>query len=311
MAFFSVIIPVYNKQNFVYNTIQSVLSQTFSDFEIIIINDGSTDESEKEIMKFSDERINYIKQHNKGLSASRNKGIKIASSKYLTFLDSDDIWHPGYLEKIIYLINSFPSEKIFATNYYDIYPNGIKLLPKNLALQFKEDAIIRNYFSLNLGQPFYIASCLCVEKSVFKTIGYFNEKITYAEDVDFNIRSNLKFNTIFTNKPYIDYYVFSENQITTTGLKDKTIPDFSFYKKNNINNKELNVYLDFNLYTIAKMYKMDSDFKNFKKIYVQIDLKNLNFKQKCLLKMPRFLLLILKIIARLFIKFGIRFSSYG
>ena len=107
MAFFSVIIPLYNKENHIENTLKSVLNQTFQDFEIIIIEDCSTDDSKKKAESFLFEKIKIIQhEKNKGLSASRNTGIENSNSSFLAFLDADDIWHKNYLEKIFELIQN-------------------------------------------------------------------------------------------------------------------------------------------------------------------------------------------------------------
>ena len=111
MPRFSVIIPVYNKEKYLSKTIESVLQQSFLDFEIIIINDGATDSSEKIIEGFKDPRIQYIKQENQGVSAARNAGIKAANTNYIALLDADDIWKENYLEKIDALKNE---DDIFA-----------------------------------------------------------------------------------------------------------------------------------------------------------------------------------------------------
>lgn len=101
MPFFSVIIPVYNKEKFIEKTLKSVLNQTFTDFEVIVINDCSTDGSLEKVRKFIFENLKII-QHdkNRGLSATRNTGIKNSNGVVMAFLDADDTWDSGYLEKI-------------------------------------------------------------------------------------------------------------------------------------------------------------------------------------------------------------------
>src|SRR5699024_4728750 len=112
---FSVVITVYNKGKQIKNTLKSVLNQTYQDFEIIIINDGSTDDSEKEILKFEDSRIRYYFQENKGAAGARNAGIKKAKNDFIAFLDADDYWFPFYLEEQKKSIEKFPKEKVFST----------------------------------------------------------------------------------------------------------------------------------------------------------------------------------------------------
>jgi glycosyltransferase involved in cell wall biosynthesis len=84
MPFFSVVIPLYNKENFIKNTLDSVLSQTFTDFEVLIVNDGSTDSSVEIIKKFTDPRISYFSKENQGVSSARNYGVEKANTKLIT-----------------------------------------------------------------------------------------------------------------------------------------------------------------------------------------------------------------------------------
>src|ERR1700752_3699749 len=105
----SIIIPCYNAEKYIDRSIESILNQTYKDFEIIIINDGSTDNSEEVIKKYLtlDNRVKYLKQVNQGVSATRNKGIELAKGEILAFLDSDDVWEPENLEiKVDALLNN-------------------------------------------------------------------------------------------------------------------------------------------------------------------------------------------------------------
>jgi len=101
MAFFTVIIPLFNKENYIESTLKSVLDQSFQDFEVLIINDGSTDRSEEKALKFNDTRIQYFYKENGGVSAARNFGIEKVQSNYITFIDADDVWFSTFLENSI------------------------------------------------------------------------------------------------------------------------------------------------------------------------------------------------------------------
>ena len=139
MPRFSVVIPLYNKEGYILNTINSVLAQTYIDFELIIINDRSTDTSLEIAENIEDSRIQII-QHsvNKGLSASRNTGIKNAKSEYIAFLDADDLWKPTFLEKIDLLITDYPEASLFASKYEVLLKNG-----KRITHHFKINNFIR------------------------------------------------------------------------------------------------------------------------------------------------------------------------
>lgn len=145
MPFFSVVIPLYNKEHFVENTIQSVLNQTYTDFEIIIVNDGSTDNSleivNKNIESFKDAKI--INQENKGLSATRNKGVIRAKGEVIAFLDADDMWHPDFLKHIYNLYITFPEASLYGTDYLEKYSDKNILEPKkNINTNLKNESFL-------------------------------------------------------------------------------------------------------------------------------------------------------------------------
>ena len=270
MAFFSIIIPLYNKERYIENAIQSILKQTVVDYEIIILNDGSTDKSKDIISKYVSEKIRIIDHpKNKGLSAARNTGIKNATSDYITFLDADDLWKPNYLQTIKSLISSHPEAHIFATNYDEVYPktthkphNGSEDLPENF------NGLI-DFFKLNLKQGIYTPSSVCWHKSVFDTIGYYDEGITFSEDLDFNIRANLKFKLAYSTSIEMSYFMETDNQITRSSILNKTLPDYDQYEKYCSAIPYLKKYLDFERYVLAKHLKMDGDKIKHKKIIMQ------------------------------------------
>lgn len=316
MPFFSIVIPLYNKKNFIKNTILSVLNQSFQDFEIIIVEDCSTDDSKKRVDEINSDKLKII-QHtvNKGLSASRNTGIKSASSDYIAFLDADDLWMPNYLEKIYDLIHKFPEASLYATNYEEVYPNQIKILPKTKLKSTEIDLIIEDFFLTNLSQTIYCPSSFCVKKPVFETVGCFNENIEIGEDVDFNIKSNYYFKLAYSQKPLVQYIIFAENQITHSSIKSKAMIDFSVYDNISKENVPLKKYLDFNRYIMAKRFKLEYDFDNYYKMKNEIDANSkksgLNYKQLFLLNAPVFLLKLIGKTKLYFLKKGYKFSTYG
>ncbi|WP_158614756.1 glycosyltransferase family 2 protein [Flavobacterium sp. RSP49] len=312
MIHFSVVIPLFNKETFIENTLKSVLNQTFTDFEVILIDDASTDSGFSIATSLASPKIRTIKHEtNRGLSATRNTGIKNAKAKFIAFLDADDIWEINFLEKIFLLTEKYPEAKLFATNYLEIYSNTIALPPKT---NIKSEKIIPNFFEASLCQPIYCPSSLCVDKLVFEEIGYYNEAITFGEDVDFNIRANNSFTLAYSHEACVKYIMFSENQITNSTLKNKTITNFDSYERIASENPSLKKYLDFNRYIMAKHYKMENDLTNFYKIKKRINanskISGLNLKQRLLLNLPSFMLQFLKKVKTFFIKKGIRFTTY-
>ena len=129
-AYISVIIPCHNGQLFISETINSVLSQTFQNFEIIIINDGSTDDKAKVINKFKDSRIVHLNKINSGVSDSRNKGLQVSKGDYVLFLDSDDILSFDFLEKRILFLSKHPNLGFCSSKVIKIDANGNKIHDK-------------------------------------------------------------------------------------------------------------------------------------------------------------------------------------
>src|SRR5690606_20866460 len=114
---FSVVIPLYNKELSIRNTIQSVLNQSYQNFEILIINDGSVDGSVDIVKNIKDERIRLNHQNNKGVYSARNKGIQEAKSEWIAFLDGDDLWEINHLEEVIKTMKVHPTEKVYVTSF--------------------------------------------------------------------------------------------------------------------------------------------------------------------------------------------------
>ena len=316
MAFFTIVIPLFNKSNYISNTIESVLAQTFQDFEVLIVEDCSTDASLKMVSAIQSDKIRIL-QHdqNKGLSASRNTGIKNAMTQYIAFLDADDVWKPNYLETIYTLIQKFPECKLFATNYEEVYPNQMSLLPTTKFINQEKETVIKDFFESNLSQHIYCCCSLCVDKSVFETIGFYDEKITYGEDVDFNIRANNAFQLAYSTDVLVSYILYTENQITNTHLKNKTLTNFDAYESLGIAKPSLKKYLDFNRYIMAKYYKMEGNFDAYQKMKTGINpnptISGLNYKQRVLLNAPKFVLNLIKKIKLYFILKGYKITTYS
>lgn len=315
MAFFSVIIPLYNKENYIENTLKSVLRQSYDDFEIIIVDDCSTDGSRNRAEFFVSSKVKIIfHEYNKGLSASRNTGIENSNSNFLVFLDADDIWNDDFLKKIFELTQKFPQAHLFATNYTEVYSDTIKVKPASNLSIFADDGIISNFFESNLHQNIYCPSSICVKKEVFKKIGGYNIKITYGEDVDFNIRANMSFQLAYSSIPLVNNIMYAENKITNSTLENKTITNFNTYEKFAISDKSLKKYLDINRYMMASNYKKQNNLEQWKKLKNSIDkdpeISGLNIKQRILLELPAFTLRLISKVKLLLLQKGFRISSF-
>jgi len=207
---FSVIVPLYNKVEYIERAINSILNQTYQNFELIIVNDGSIDGGEKKIELNKDSRIQLITQSNQGVSVARNTGAKNAKYNYLAFLDADDIWDENFLEEINFLINEYPNAGIFATNNYFEYPNG-KVLYQNYDWIFggKKSGIISDYFKIfaKIGKSPFSNSNICIPQNIFESIGGYKAGVKSTEDSDLWCRIALKNNIAYLTTPLATYFI--------------------------------------------------------------------------------------------------------
>lgn len=194
--FFSIIIPTYNRAKFLKIAINSILNQTFHNYEIIIIDDGSTDNTQKITQnKILNPKIRYIYQSHKGVSPARNLGIASSKGEFICFLDSDDRFRTEKLQITYNYIKKFPKHSIFHTE--EIWYNNGKIVTQKVYHK-KPDGLILNKSvkSCCIGM-----STAALKKYVFNKIGLFDEAMPACEDYDFWIRASLKFSFILIPEP--------------------------------------------------------------------------------------------------------------
>lgn len=205
----SVVIPLYNKENQIKQTLHSVLTQTFQNFEIVIVDDGSTDNSLKEVEKIKNSRIRIIRQQNAGVSAARNKGIKEAKYKLIAFLDADDEWKPEYLASQYELYRKYPDCNVYACNYEFRDNNGNISNTIIRKLPFKgQDGVLNNYFEVaSCSHPPICSISIMVKKNAIQSIGGFPLGIKSGEDL-LTWAKLATFNQIAYNKaPYAQFNI--------------------------------------------------------------------------------------------------------
>lgn len=178
--YISVVIPLYNKEKYILQTVALVLNQTYEHFELLIVDDGSTDNSLSLLSEVNDSRLRVLSKSNGGVSSARNYGITNAKYDYVAFLDADDAWKPNYLENIAHLVANYPKAKVFATNFERNY-RGNKRVAATANIP---EGYIENYFKLALKQTIIHTSSVTIHKSVFKEVGDFDERIARGEDMD-------------------------------------------------------------------------------------------------------------------------------
>ena len=181
----SVVIPLYNKEKQIENTLQTVFNQTFQDFEIIIVNDGSTDRSLEIVQQFTEDRITIINQENQGVSAARNRGIQEAKYEYLALLDADDEWSPDYLQTQVDLIYKYTQCDVFVCAYQFKSSNGeIKDPILNKLLIEENCGILTNYFEVAFcSHPPITSISIVVSKKAMCRIGGFPCGVIAGEDL--------------------------------------------------------------------------------------------------------------------------------
>ncbi|MEZ4779880.1 MAG: glycosyltransferase family A protein [Flavobacteriaceae bacterium] len=185
----SVVIPLYNKEEFIEKTLRSVLEQTMDAFEVIIVNDGSTDNSVKRIEALQDSRIRLLQIQHSGVSIARNRGIKVAKYSWIAFLDADDWWAPDFLKEVSLAMEQFPNQKIFATGRTTVYENK-EVRYENTFLPNEGVLGLVNYYEF-MGHyllPPINSSCAVISKTLLEEIGMFHEKQELHEDHDLWLR---------------------------------------------------------------------------------------------------------------------------
>ncbi len=254
---FSIVIPLYNKAHTIKRTLYSVLSQSLRDFEVVIVDDGSTDGSAEVVLsEFSDQRIRFVKQKNQGASSARNYGASLAKYQYLIFLDGDDELMPEFLAKICEAVQIFPDAGMICTGRYEKTSDqdgneiGNSLVVANkyrgkiVQVDFFENPHVFSHISSN-----------CVKKSAYSRVGGFIEGVKNNEDLAFVYSIGIIEKFVYCGFPLGIYWGGVPGQITSQLTKqnrlDGTIARYNFchsiWDKNLDNNS---------LYLVFERYEM-------------------------------------------------------
>lgn len=214
---FSVIIPLHNKAPYIEKAIQSVLIQTYQEFELIIVDDGSKDNSFEIAERFKSPKVQIVRQMNCGVSTARNNGVKLARNNYIAFLDADDWWEPAFLEEMKALITEFPEGALYASSYFKV-KNG-KNIPAKIGVP---NGFERGYFdyikayAISPWMPVWTGVTI-VKKSVFEEMNGFKPALKLGEDFDLWLRIGLQYKVAFLNKPLAYYNQDVEQQSRAIG----------------------------------------------------------------------------------------------
>ena len=208
----SVVITCYNYGQYVESALQSVFSQTFQDFEIILVDDGSTDDSEERIRPFlSDSRLKYIKQENSGQAKAKNRGINESSGEFIAFLDSDDKWNKTKLEKQLPLFLNKDVGVVYSkAKYIDEYDHPVNIVLKDKYMR-PRNGKVTDFLYMNNFVPFSSSIVRC---GGFKEFGVFDESLPMGIDWDLWLRLSTQYKFDFVDEPLLIYRVGHPGQMS-------------------------------------------------------------------------------------------------
>lgn len=222
---FSVVIPLYNKVRHIRNSIDSVLAQTFSDFEIVVVDDGSRDGSGDVVATIEEPRLRLVTQDNAGVSAARNRGAGEARGEYLAFLDADDLWKPCHLEELERLIRAFPDSGIYSVAH-EIVQGSLVYRP-NTGVGSEFFGRVDNFLSaFSGGLALVNSSTACIRKDVFSASGGFPLGVTRGEDLYLWIRIGLESGVAYSARVCAQVNRDAENRSNTS-----TNPEIQYHLK--------------------------------------------------------------------------------
>ena len=210
----SIIIPTFNRRDYITTALDSVLAQSYKDYEIIIIDDGSSDDT-KEVLKPYQNNIRYFYQDNRGIPATRNKGIREAQGDYIAFLDSDDYWLPEKLKRQIECFKQNPHYGMVATRCSSITPDG-RFRKKNRP--GKSGWVLTDLFKAN----FIRTSSAMIEKECFEKVGLFDESLPECEEYDLWLRITKHYPIGFINEP-LTVYTDNPRGVSTDSLAGRIL----------------------------------------------------------------------------------------
>lgn len=305
--YFSVVIPLYNKEQSIHKTIQSVLSQTYTAFELLVIDDGSTDDSLSVVKKMNDSRLRIINQQNSGVSVARNRGIQEAKHDYVSFLDADDWWDKNYLNETRKLIIDFPQSVMYGSSFAIHISNSSSPVKANLPGGFRGEITNYSRFVFDSLHAMYKdrslqnvnlfhSSSATFNKAAIESSGGYNSEIKLMEDWDVYFRIAASGSVAYYNKVLAYFNHDAENRCSF-----KITRSFSEYAC--FNDKIRNYYKNdkyaayfwnyFALATIRKFYFSERK-KEAKQLLNKLNFKNQPIKWFILYRFPYRIALIIE-----------------
>ena len=310
MIKFSIVIPLYNKSAYITKTLDSIKNQNYQNYEVIIVNDGSTDNSFEIVSQYSDDRIRLYNQENKGVSKTRNAGIEYSKSELIAFLDADDYWHPNHLEELYQLYIDFPNCGLYANRYF------MKISEENTikttyiqAVYDNFRGILPDYFLASMQYRVGLTSAVAIPKKMVQGNFLFNPELNGQEDLELFTKIAIHKPVAITNKYTVEYNFAIENQLSKIQFIQKKIIKFDQFSADENKNKSLKKFLDLYRLEYALQFRIIGDIKE-SKFYLKDITTKIPFKTRVLLVTPSYILRLLIKIKHALKKRGIDFTVY-
>jgi len=306
MPVFTVVIPLYNKAGYIKNTLSSVYAQTFTDFEVIVVNDGSTDGSGDLFKNHTYNRLTYFQTENRGVSSARNTGINNASGQLIAFLDADDEWLPGHLDELYRLHTQHPEAGMVISRYSIKNPGSSKLQkPTYLNLDESFSGIIPDFFGSSLVNHIAWTCVLAVPLQVFRVTGGFSENVTHPEDTEMWIKIATKY-PVALGSNYTAIYNFEVPQsLSKRNMEGRKLMDFTAFLNLEAKNPSLKAFIDNLRLEYALKFRAEGNIAKSNELYWQTAKTNVSTTKKILFKTSPITLRILLTTKRWLFKKGI------
>ena len=298
----SVVIPLYNKEKAIVSTLETVLNQTVSPIEIIVVDDGSKDDSWNVVREFvrnervselGNEIVRVIHKENGGVSSARNKGIREAKGEYIALLDGDDLWEPNYLEEQIKLMHDFPEAAMWGVSIAFIKYGKCWKWQQGMGDGYR--GYVENYFGTSHNDLF-CSSSVVIRKDVFEHVGYFDERISASEDLDMWYRIILKYPVAFYDKVLVYYNQDAENRVAyDTDVRFPLTKDFKYYidkhneefERNPVFSRFMNNYVAMYLLHEGYYFGSEQERKDSDVVVSKLRYQDIHPKYRWIYKTPR------------------------
>jgi glycosyltransferase involved in cell wall biosynthesis len=264
----SIVIPLYNKAAHICNTLATIDAQTLPAFEIVIVNDGSTDDGAQKVEALNHPKVRLINQPNQGVSTARNNGIAACRGDYIAFIDADDAWLPHFLEEISYLINQFESAEVYATGYQNRYNFNDYQNPKiHFNAPVLAPQLLTDFFEVcsNGALPFMMSSVV-FSKDALHRIGGFPVGEPMGEDQDLFCKAALHCDIAYSPKVLSIYEQDSDNRACLNNIPKQECP-FSQRLHQQLNPEEIpkklyNQIIDFTATHVLSLARLNIEAGN-------------------------------------------------